>query len=155
MYTDLCSSKTVLGLALLLMSKLLIDIHQLTAELLFHSQLCWALPKFEELSSQEQALYRDDRETYNKLSRHGGKGLYFASSGTEGETWVPLIEKAYAKLHGDYESLCGGFPSEAVEDLTGFVVQICSFRSLSKYIQRGFRDVPYQSTQIIAYQVFV
>ena len=59
---------------------------------------------------------------YNKLSRHGGKGLYFARSGTEGETWVPLIEKAYAKLHGNYESLVGGFPSEAVEDLTGYVV---------------------------------
>jgi hypothetical protein len=79
------------------------------------------LPKYEELSSQEQALYRGDRETYNKLSRHGGKGLYFSRSGTEGETWVPLIEKAYAKLHGNYESLIGGFPSEAVEDLTGYV----------------------------------
>jgi hypothetical protein len=87
-----------------------------------YSQLCWSLPKYEEPSNQEQALYRDERETYNKLSRHGGKGLYFAKSGTEGETWVPLIEKAYAKLHGDYESLQGGFPSEAIEDLTGYVV---------------------------------
>ena len=91
----------------------------------------------------------------SKLSRHGGKGLYFARSGTEGETWVPLIEKAYAKLHGNYESLVGGFPSEAVEDLTGYVVRIFSFRSLSKYFQRGFCDVPYQSTQTIAHQVFV
>ena len=115
------------------------------------------MPKYEELSSQEQeqALYRGDRETYNKLSRHGGKGLYFARSGTEGETWVSLIEKAYAKLHGNYESLVGGFPSEAVEDLTGYAVRIFFFRSLSKNFQRGFCDVPYQSRQIIAYQVFV
>ena len=87
-----------------------------------HSQLFWSLPKYEELSSQEQALYRGDRDAYNKIARKGGKGLYFARSGTEGETWVPLIEKAYAKLHGDYESLEGGYPSEAIEDLTGYVI---------------------------------
>ena len=104
------------------------------------------MPKYEELSSQEQALYRGDRETYNKLSRHGGKGLYFARSGTEGETWVPLIEKAYAKLHGNYESLIGGFPSEAVEDLTGYVGQIFFPFVPYKYFQRGFCDVSYQST---------
>ena len=79
------------------------------------------MPKYEELSSSEQELYRGDRDTYNKISRHGAKGLYFARSGTEGETWVPLIEKAYAKLHGDYASLVGGSPSEAVEDLSGYV----------------------------------
>ena len=87
---------------------------------------------------------------YNTLSRHGGKGLHFARSGTEGETWVPLIEKAYAKLHGNYESLVGGLPSEAVEDLTGYVVQVFSFRSLPKYFQRSFCDVSHQSTQINA-----
>ncbi|KAF8802683.1 cysteine proteinase [Phlegmacium glaucopus] len=76
-------------------------------------QLFWSLPKYEELSSEEQKLYRCDRETR--------KGLHFARSGTEGETWVPLIEKAYAKLHGDYASLSGGLSSEAIEDLTGYV----------------------------------
>ena len=30
--------------------------------------------------------------------------MYFPRRGTEGETW---IEKAYAKLHGDYENLTG------------------------------------------------
>ncbi|CAG8492011.1 10233_t:CDS:2 [Ambispora gerdemannii] len=33
--------------------------------------------------------------------------------------WVPLLEKAYAKLHGDYESIEWGFAAQGVEDLTG------------------------------------
>ncbi|KAJ6461187.1 hypothetical protein C8R47DRAFT_1160099 [Mycena vitilis] len=80
-----------------------------------------AIPKFEELSSTEKNLYHNDKELYNKSARKGSQTLYFARSGTDGETWVPLIEKAYAKLHGDYASLSGGYPSEGVEDLTGGV----------------------------------
>lgn len=80
-------------------------------------------PKFAELTNENQRLYHYDQELYNNTARKGRKGLYFARSMDEGETWVPLIEKAYAKLHGDYAALSGGMTMEAIEDLTG---GICS-----------------------------
>jgi len=39
----------------------------------------------------------------------------------DNELWVPLIEKAYAKLHGCYEALVSGFLDDAIHDMTGFV----------------------------------
>lgn len=52
------------------------------------------------------------------------KSLYFGKCKDERETWLPLLEKAYAKIHGDYESLNGGLPSEGNEELTGGVALI-------------------------------
>ena len=36
------------------------------------------------------------------------------------ELWSPLIEKAYAKLHGCYENLIAGFVDLAILELTGY-----------------------------------
>ncbi|KAJ7821376.1 hypothetical protein B0H14DRAFT_2831437 [Mycena olivaceomarginata] len=76
-----------------------------------------SIPKYEELSWAEKQLYHNDKDKYTASARKGTKTLYFARSATEGETWIPLIEKAYAKLHGDYASLCGGEACEAIDIL--------------------------------------
>lgn len=82
------------------------------------------MPKYEELSPSERDLYHDDKRQFNKIARQGGKALTFAKSGVQGETWVPLIEKAYAKFYGNYSHIDGGFTREAIEDPTGGVATL-------------------------------
>jgi len=43
----------------------------------------------------------------------------FASSGKRGEVWVQVLEKAYAKLHGSFDAIEGGFVNDALVDMTG------------------------------------
>lgn len=74
----------------------------------------WDKQKKEGLS-----LKHDEDKLKDSLQR-GGEALYFSHCKSN-ETWLPLIEKAYAKAHGDYFSIEGGFASEAIEDLTGGV----------------------------------
>ncbi|KAF8749027.1 Cysteine proteinase [Rhizoctonia solani] len=66
----------------------------------------------------------EDKERFDTRARVGGKTLYFSRSKTENETWLPLLEKAYAKLHGDYGAIDLDWGSEAVESLTGGVSSI-------------------------------
>ncbi|EMC99760.1 hypothetical protein BAUCODRAFT_30166 [Baudoinia panamericana UAMH 10762] len=58
---------------------------------------------------------------YQKRFQTGSKALYFAQCSDPNETWLPLLEKAFAKAHGDYLAVEGGFVGEAIEDLTGGV----------------------------------
>ena len=67
-----------------------------------------------------QQLFKDDEEDYKKHF-FSSKALTFAKCADPNETWLPLLEKAYAKFHCDYSSLYGGFTGEGVEDLTGGV----------------------------------
>ncbi|KAG8925816.1 hypothetical protein FRC00_003584, partial [Tulasnella sp. 408] len=101
------------------------------AEVIIDDLLFTKIPPWSSLKSTDRAMFRNDKRTYNTRARQGlFENLYFAKSKTDNETWVPLIEKAYAKLHGDYQSLENGFTSEGVEDLTGGVSTIIYTRDI-------------------------
>ncbi|PGH01673.1 hypothetical protein GX51_05119 [Blastomyces parvus] len=82
-------------------------------------------PDYEDAAWEREVwddIGRADTETnYRKTWQTGSRALYFAQCSDENETWLPLLEKAYAKAHGDYSSIEGGFVGEAIEDLTGGV----------------------------------
>lgn len=60
----------------------------------------------------------------------GSDALHFAQCSDQNETWLPLLEKAYAKVHGDYEALEGGSSGEGVEDMTGGVSTVVKLSSV-------------------------
>ncbi|KAM4772104.1 calpain-10 isoform 2-T3 [Rhinophrynus dorsalis] len=52
-----------------------------------------------------------------------GNKLCFSHCQDQGAFWLPLLEKAYAKLHGCYEALWAGQVADALMDLTGGLVE--------------------------------
>ncbi|GCC23659.1 hypothetical protein chiPu_0002057 [Chiloscyllium punctatum] len=53
--------------------------------------------------------------------------LIYARSEAENEFWPSLFEKAFAKLHGSYKAIEGGYTLDALTDLTGGVGEIYRF----------------------------
>ncbi|EEU44118.1 uncharacterized protein NECHADRAFT_30057 [Fusarium vanettenii 77-13-4] len=84
--------------------------------------------------------YGHTNETYDATGKHerrhkrekqtGSDSLAFAKCEDANETWFPLLEKAFAKVHGDYEALEGGWSCLAVEDLTGGVATMMQANSV-------------------------
>ena len=45
--------------------------------------------------------------------------LQFAKVGEDGATWPVIMEKAFAKLHGNYSRIAGGIASAGISYLNG------------------------------------
>ena len=67
-------------------------------------------------------------DDYFPCTEEGGP-IFSRSNGNE--LWVLLLEKAYAKLHGSYYSLRGGFANEGMMDLTGSPTECFDFEDLN------------------------
>ena len=64
----------------------------------------------------------DDRLPCNAVyNPNQTKKLLFAHCRQDNEFWVPLIEKAYAKLHGSYCAIESGCIDDGLVDMTGLV----------------------------------
>jgi hypothetical protein len=81
----------------------------------------------------------DDRIPVFGFGKNKEGKPYFARCRDPNELWVTLLEKAYAKLHGSYESLIGGFIDVALNDLTG----LCSEQIIMKDGFPGFAEDPF------------
>ena len=70
--------------------------------------------EYDILGKRERATWEDNRvhldavEDYRKCFQTNSRALVYAHSSHPDETWVPLLEKAYAKAHGDYISITSG-----------------------------------------------
>lgn len=62
-------------------------------------------------------VHVDDRLPCNRAGH-----VHFARSKAINETWLALVEKAYAKLHGCFENLTHGSVDQGLRDLTGWPV---------------------------------
>lgn len=111
-------------------------------------------PDYDDLTERvrkdwEAAKVRDDgAEDWRFEFQRNSGALWFAQSTHEDETWVPLLEKAYAKAHGDYGAIHGGNVGEAMEDLTGGISVMISTRDiLSK--ERLWQDLLKVNTEYL------
>ncbi|XP_046673592.1 calpain-1 catalytic subunit-like isoform X2 [Homalodisca vitripennis] len=70
----------------------------------------------------------------DRLPTYRGRLIYLHSTNPT-EFWAALLEKAYAKLYGCYESLGqGGSTTRALQDLTGGIVQSFGLSNQDRYL---------------------
>ncbi|XP_062832947.1 calpain-10 [Anolis carolinensis] len=71
----------------------------------------------------------------DRLPCLGGK-LCFSQCQMEDVFWLPLLEKAYAKVHGSYEQLWAGQVADALVDLTGGLAERWTLKDPGRSTER-------------------
>jgi hypothetical protein len=97
------------------------------------SNCFWKRDEFREYGLYVLRFYKDCSIMYvfidDRLPARAKDGrLIFAGCKDPNELWVPLIEKAYAKLFGCYKSLIGGYTHYGLADMTGFCPRLVVMR---------------------------
>ncbi|KAI5365095.1 Putative cysteine peptidase, cysteine active, peptidase C2, calpain, catalytic [Septoria linicola] len=77
---------------------------------------------FHRTQAGHQDRFDNRRVIWKDTYQTGFSSLHFASCGTSEYFWLPLLEKAYVKTHGDYQALSLGWTADSIQDLTGCVV---------------------------------
>ena len=85
----------------------------------------WRCDAFKEFGIFVCVFYKDCSLVYvvidDRIPVFDSNGsVVFGKCKDRNELWVPLIEKAYAKLHGCYKALIGGYVHFGLADLTGY-----------------------------------
>lgn len=69
--------------------------------------------------SKQPIVHRKKREGIPVPNQPGVVAVPAFCAAPQGQLWPALVEKAYAKVHGSYQQLSGGFIAEGLSDLTG------------------------------------
>ena len=81
-------------------------------------KLYLSVPDYDDCDYMERSIWERShnrldpaatREEYRKTFQRSSDALFHSSCAHPDETWVPLLEKAFAKAHGDYTAIGRGY----------------------------------------------
>ncbi len=89
----------------------------------------------------------DDRLPCYKRG-YGEPDIVFGKCRSQNEFWVPLIEKAYAKIHNCYEALISGFIDDGLADMTALAQTKIIFRKKGSRKIKVNRKLPGEAKEV-------